>query len=124
MSLDELKPSRLITAEEILITANQGKFRTSTTAGGDLQPLEDGRGIFCLKGRLENAPVPYETKTPILLDKNHPLSNLIILDIHTRLKHIGLTLLAPGFFLGGVKTRWGGTLYHTPITFEQELLEG
>ena len=38
---------------------------------------------------------------------------------------LGFNPISPRlFFLGGVKTQGGTTLYHTPITFEQEPLEG
>ena len=39
--------------------------------------------------RLSLAPLPYKTRSPILLDPYHPLTKLIILNIHERNKHIG-----------------------------------
>ena len=41
-------------------------------------------------GRLANADLPYSTKYPILLPRNHPLTPLIINDAHQRVLHNGV----------------------------------
>ena len=41
-------------------------------------------------GRLEKSGIPYETKHPILLPRDHKLTELIILDCHERVGHNGV----------------------------------
>ena len=36
--------------------------------------FEDGVGVVRAKGRLQNANVPFETKAPIVLNKDHRLA--------------------------------------------------
>ena len=49
----------------------------------------DEKGLIRCTGRLSLAPLPHETRSPILLDPHHPLTKLIILNIHEKNKHIG-----------------------------------
>ena len=42
----------------------------------------DEVGIIRYEGRLKFAPISQETKSPILLNDKHPLSKLVILNIH------------------------------------------
>ena len=49
----------------------------------------DTNGLLRCSGRIHNAPVTEATKFPSLLPSKHPLSRLIILDIHTKLCHSG-----------------------------------
>ena len=45
--------------------------------------------IIRFTGRHSLAPLPFETKATIVLDPYHPLTKLIILNIHEENKHIG-----------------------------------
>ena len=45
----------------------------------------DKNGLTKCEGRLKNAPLPYDTKTPILLNSNYILAELIVVDFHTKL---------------------------------------
>ena len=49
----------------------------------------DEKGLIRCTSRLSLAPLPYETRSPILLDPCYPLTKLITLNIHERNKHIG-----------------------------------
>ena len=49
----------------------------------------DPIGLWRCGGRLSNAEVPYSTKHPILLPRNHYLSTLIVLRAHERVLHDG-----------------------------------
>ena len=52
----------------------------------------DEKGLIRCVGRLSLAPLPYETRSPILLDPSHPITKLIIMiiiNIHEGNKHIG-----------------------------------
>ena len=51
--------------------------------------LDDQQIIRC-KGRVSNAPLSEESKNPILLPSKHPLTNLIIQDVHSKIKHSGI----------------------------------
>ena len=50
--------------------------------------LEDG--VWRCKGRLHNADIPYTTRYPALLPKNHHLTSLIIWDCHNKVMHNGV----------------------------------
>ena len=53
-----------------------------------LQPvLVDG--VIRVGGRLTKAPIPYEAKHQALLSPGHPLSRLLVQDIHERHFHVG-----------------------------------
>ena len=49
----------------------------------------DSSGLWRCRGRLHNAEIPYSTKFPILLPKNHPLTLLVLRQPHERVAHNG-----------------------------------
>ncbi|KAL9961132.1 hypothetical protein ACROYT_G030023 [Oculina patagonica] len=51
--------------------------------------LNDQQIIRCKEG-VSNAPLSEESKNPILLPSKHPLTNLIIQDVHSKIKHSGI----------------------------------
>ncbi len=53
-----------------------------------LNPTKDDNGLLRINGRLHHTEdIPHETKHPILLPKNHPLTRLIVIDAHETLGH-------------------------------------
>ena len=50
----------------------------------------DATGIWRCGGRLSNADVPYSTKHPVLLHKDHTLASLIVKSAHARVQHNGV----------------------------------
>ena len=50
----------------------------------------DEEGLWRCGGRLENADVPFHTKHPILVPRNHHLATLIVRQAHTRVLHNGV----------------------------------
>ena len=56
----------------------------------DLNIICDENDLFKHKGRLKNAPLPYQAKAPYLINSEHYLATLIVNDIHTRFKHISI----------------------------------
>ena len=50
----------------------------------------DPEGVWRCGGRLSNADVPYTTRHPILLPRNHPLTELLVLKAHMRVFHNGI----------------------------------
>ena len=69
----------------------------------DLNLFTDKDGVVRCKGRLSNSELPYSTKYPILLDKEHHLATLIVWSCHRRVLHGGvketLTELRSKFWL-------------------------
>ena len=51
--------------------------------------MNNSKGLLCIGGRLKNAPVPEETKHPILLPHHH-VSDLIIRHYHINAGHVGV----------------------------------
>ncbi|XP_055589808.1 uncharacterized protein LOC129741989 [Uranotaenia lowii] len=53
-----------------------------------LMPFLDERGLLRERGRIDAVRnVPYDTRHPIILPKNHPVTDLIILDCHKLYRH-------------------------------------
>ena len=50
----------------------------------------DNNGVIGLKGRLDNSFMSYDSKHPILLDRNSHVTKLIILKAHESVKHMRL----------------------------------
>ena len=50
----------------------------------------DKSGVWRCGGRMENSDLPSSAQTPILLDKNHHLAELIIMEAHQRVQHSGV----------------------------------
>lgn len=55
-----------------------------------LHLYEDEDGILRCRGRIDNAPLPHDSKFPILLPADHHLTNLVILRCHDDVMHNGL----------------------------------
>ena len=88
-----LKANKLEEVEKLLVKAKQFEFHLTDLSENNskfcvLNVKLDEEGILCCEGRLKFAPISQETKSPILLNDKHPLSKLIILNIHERNKHI------------------------------------
>ena len=79
-------------SEKAWIKENQSTFDKNqlNVLTKELNLITDENNIFRCKGRLQNAPVPYDLKTPILLNPKHRLAELIVIDIHRNLKHISV----------------------------------
>ena len=88
-----LKPTELKEVEKLIVKANQFEFHLTdlndnSSEFRDLNVKLDEEGILRCEGRLKFAPISQKTKSPILLNDKHPLSKLIILNIHESNKHI------------------------------------
>ena len=49
----------------------------------------DPQGVIRCEGRLRHSDLPYNQKFPILIDGNHPLVELLVLEAHEQVKHEG-----------------------------------
>ena len=56
----------------------------------NLGTFVDNEGIIRVGGRLQNAPLPYSTKYPVLLPRNHHFTALVISRAHETVKHNGV----------------------------------
>ena len=88
-----LKPNELKEAEKLLVKANQIEFHLTDLSDNnskfrDLNIKLDEERILRCEGRLKFAPIPQETRSPILLNEKHLFSKLIILNIHKSNKYI------------------------------------
>jgi hypothetical protein len=54
-----------------------------------LSPFIDDTGLLRVGGRLKNAPLKYDQKHPLLMPKNHSVTNLLIESIHKQQLHGG-----------------------------------
>ncbi|XP_062557202.1 uncharacterized protein LOC134222066 [Armigeres subalbatus] len=53
-----------------------------------LLPFVDEYGVIRVGGRIDNAPnIPYETKHPVVLPRNHRITYLVVLSFHQRFLH-------------------------------------
>ena len=79
----------------------------------------DDKGIWRCGGRIGNADVPYSTKFPIFLHKDHHLTKLFVLNAHQRVFHDGvketLTELRSRFWILKGRSVVKQTLHHCTI---------
>ena len=61
--------------------------RTRRIASLDPQLFE---GVLRVGGRIDKAELPWETKRPIILDHEHDITRLIVIDYHRKLIHAGV----------------------------------
>ena len=54
-----------------------------------LQLFQDEKGLLRCTGRVQNAPIAYATKHPILMPRNHHLTKLLVYRAHGNVKHGG-----------------------------------
>jgi hypothetical protein len=66
-----------------------------------LQPFMDSTGLMRVGGRLQNSYLEYEAKHPILLPKQHPVTQSIIMHYHVQFLHAG-----PQCLLANIRQRY------------------
>ena len=67
---------------QLLFSGEKGK-KTLKSLGA-----YEENGLIRCKGRLENADLEFDTRNPIVLPRDHRLTELIIQDCHNRVKHL------------------------------------
>lgn len=72
---------------------NQGKEVSRKSRLRQLFPFVDGDGILRVGGRLQNSPISYDRKHPIILPKTHRYTRLLAEQIHVENLHCGPSLL-------------------------------
>ena len=94
----ELMKGELITDETnaaliVLIKSEQSVLKSSANFKDlkkNLEVFGDEKGVLRCKGRIENAPLPYETRFPILIPRDREIAKLLVLDAHQIVKHEGV----------------------------------
>ncbi len=106
-----LKSARIFWEHQVQqsVFSTRDNSRKSNQLMKHLNPFKDENGIMRLKGRLENAPLTYDTIHPKLLPANHPFTTLVIRHAHTELFHAGVqstlaTLRQEYYIIRGRKT--------------------
>lgn len=84
-----IKLSQSIFFQEEISRLRLGKQVHKTSKIYALHPFIDDKGIVRVGGRLANAEIPNDVKTPILLSGNCALSKLIVSNAHLRTLHGG-----------------------------------
>lgn len=96
-----LKTIELKEAETALIKTAQREFAPTIRRILDNSPLDgqnhliklnpfvDTQGMIRVGGRIENATIPYESRHPAIIPRDHEIAELIIQDIHTTYNHAG-----------------------------------
>ena len=85
-----LIPAELASAEKLLITHAQSPLvidRNFPSLKKQLDLFVDGQGLRRCGGWLTNADIPYSTKHPVLLPRDHHFTVLIVTDAHERVAH-------------------------------------
>ena len=55
-----------------------------------LHVFADEKGVLRVKGRIDDAPLPYETKYPVLLPRRHHFTHLVVYKSYSIVKHNGV----------------------------------
>ena len=84
--------NQLKEAEKLLVKADQFEFHLTDSSDNnskfrDLNVKLDEEAVLCCGGCLKFISILQEKKSPVLLNEKHPLSKLIILNIHESNKH-------------------------------------
>lgn len=82
-----LIPAELASAEKLLITHIQNTLvidRNFPSLKKQLDLFVDDHGLWRCGGRLTNTDIPYSTKHPVLLPRDHHFTVLIVRDAHER----------------------------------------
>ena len=85
-----LSSKDLSDTERLWIKEVQKSVFRETSLKLQLNLFLDEGGLWRCGGRLGNADLPYSTRYPILLPRDHPVTPLIVSDAHRRVLHNGL----------------------------------
>ena len=76
---------------ELYGTYNDLKNGKSPDLVKNLGLFLDQKGIIRCSGRLGKAELPHDSKFPILLPRSHYVTQLIVIECHKRVMHVGTT---------------------------------
>ena len=89
----DLKPAEMENARMKLLLSAQQHIRDDKNFDNlksNLNVFEDENKLLRCRGRLENAPLDFESRCPIILPREHHITDLIIRQCHENVKHNGV----------------------------------
>ena len=90
---DDLEVQEINEARNLFIKTDQLSIKRDKNFENlkhNLRVFEDEQGILRCGGRLENAPLPFETKHPILFSRESEFTRLLIRNAHEIVRHNGV----------------------------------
>ena len=96
LSRNELARAEILWIQHVQASKYADVIHSLTKAGRkpdivqQLNLFLDDSGVIRCKGRLENAELTHQARFPALLPRNHPATNLIIVDCHRKVLHGGV----------------------------------
>ncbi len=92
LNLSELQPDEIVMAESVLVRAAQAVLRLKSNFGQLVKTLglTEYDGVLRCSGRLNNSELELDCVHPIILPREHRLTELIIESCHVRVHHSGL----------------------------------
>ena len=92
-TISELSLDEINSAEKLWIREVQAAVKEKSTfqqVEKSLNLFKDENGILRCRGRLDNAPLPYDSRYPMLLPSNHEYTDLVIQLCHRAVMHNGV----------------------------------
>ena len=86
LTAEEVNEAEILLVEQMQVGFNSKKLQELSS---HLGTYTEEKGIIRCQGRLLNSNLPSETIHPILLPRDHHITNLIIQDCHERVMHNG-----------------------------------
>ena len=90
--MDRLELSEVKQVERLWVKATQIELRQQANYDQSAQRLgiAKKKGLLRCQGRLKHAELDQEGREPLILPKEHPLTNIIVKSCHEKLLHSGL----------------------------------
>jgi hypothetical protein len=94
-----------------------GKTLSKSSKLGRLDPFIDADGLIRVGGRLQQSLLPYSNKHPIVLPKNHAVTDLILRHCHEKVAHQGKGMTMnevrnQGYWIIGLNARCSSLIFH------------
>ena len=86
--MDEIKKAEMLWLQEIQKSIVNSKRFSQLKAS--LRLFVDENGLYHCGGRLKNAPLPFDSKFPVLIPEEHYVTELIIRNCHNNVMHNGV----------------------------------
>ena len=88
VSASDIKEAELLWLKEVQTSSKRNPKYESWSQEFGL--FTDDKGLVTCGGRVSNAEIDYETKHPILLERSHRVTILIVEECHRKVQHNGI----------------------------------
>ena len=88
LTVDEINKAEVLWLQEIQKSIVNSQ--TFSQLKASLRLFVDENGIYHCGGRLKNAPLPFDSKFPVLIPEEHYVTELIIRNCHNNVMHNGV----------------------------------